>query len=108
MADMVAIIGAGLTLLGSIFGLLAAIGLLRFPDLLTRLHAVALAGGIGGMMSFLAIIVVSHDLGMALRALLGLAFLLLTTPVSAHLLARITHWHDRENAVETVVDDLRA
>ncbi|RYE53071.1 MAG: hypothetical protein EOP20_13955 [Hyphomicrobiales bacterium] len=44
---------------------------------------------IGEILAWLgAIAIVSVDSAIVLRALLGLAFLALTTPVSAHLLAR--------------------
>ena len=83
--------GAVLMLLGSVFSLLASIGVLRFPDLLTRMHAASKAGAVGGGLLLLAVALVSLDAAVALRALLGIGFLLLTTPVAAHLLARVTY-----------------
>ncbi|MDB5623034.1 MAG: monovalent cation/H(+) antiporter subunit [Devosia sp.] len=83
--------GAMLMLLGSLFSLLATIGVLRFPDLLTRMHAASKAGAVGGGLLLLAVALVSLDAAVALRALLGILFLLLTTPVAAHLLARVSY-----------------
>jgi multicomponent Na+:H+ antiporter subunit G len=74
--------------IGSIFGLLAAIGIVRLPDLLTRMHAASKAGLVGAGLILVGIIIASGESAIALRALLGLLFLALTTPVSAHLLAR--------------------
>ena len=40
-------VAAALLLVGSLFCVVAALGLVRFPDLYTRLHAAAKAGPIG-------------------------------------------------------------
>jgi multicomponent Na+:H+ antiporter subunit G len=87
-ADLAAVIGGVLLLLGAGFTVLATIGVLRFPDLLTRLHAASKAGAVGGGLILLAVGIVSLDAAVLLRAIVGIAFLMLTTPVAAHLLAR--------------------
>ena len=81
-------LAAALILAGSLFSLLAAVGVVRLPDLLTRMHAASKAGVVGAGLILLAIAVVSGDSAIVLRAILGILFLALTTPVSAHLLAR--------------------
>lgn len=81
-------LGAALIIVGSVFGLLAAIGLLRLPDLYTRMHAASKAGVVGAGLILLAMAIVSGDGAIILRTVLGIVFLALTTPVSAHLLAR--------------------
>lgn len=73
---------------GGVFGLLAAIGILRLPDLYTRMHAASKAGLVGSGLTFVGIAIVAGDSAIILRAVLGILFLALTTPVSAHLLAR--------------------
>lgn len=80
---------AALTIVaGGVFGLLAGIGLLRLPDLYTRMHAASKAGLVGAGWTFVSIAIVSQDSSIVLRAILGIVFLALTTPISAHLLAR--------------------
>lgn len=81
-------VAAILMLAGSGFALLAAVGLLRFPELYTRLHAAAKAGPVGAGLILVGTAIVSQDLGLAIRCLLGLVFLILVSPISAHLLAR--------------------
>jgi multicomponent Na+:H+ antiporter subunit G len=76
---------------GGVFSLLAAVGMLRLPDLYTRMHAASKAGVVGAGLVLLAVAIVSLDVAVALRAVLGILFLLLTTPVAAHLLARATY-----------------
>lgn len=74
--------------LGGLFGLLAAVGVLRLPDLYTRMHSASKAGLLAGGLLLLGIALAAGESAIILRALLGALFLALTTPVSAHLLAR--------------------
>jgi len=91
---------------GAGFSLIAAVGVLRLPDLYTRLHAASKAGAIGTGLIFLAVAVASLDGAVILRALLGIVFLLLSTPVSAHLLARAAFRSGEAPAPATTIDDL--
>ena len=107
IGDIALCLGGGLLILGAIFTLLAAIGVVRLPDLYTRMHAASKAGAVGGGLILLAVAVVSMDAAVALRAIIGVIFLLLTTPVSAHLLARASYiagYHAHES---TLRDDLK-
>lgn len=99
--------GCALLVAGALFCLLAAIGVLRLPDLLTRMHAASKAGAVGGGLILLAVPLVSLDSSVALRAILGVMFLLLTTPVSAHLLARASLGSTEQTPPLVTVDELR-
>ncbi len=81
-------IASALLLIGSAFCALAALGLLRLPDLYTRLHAASKAGTLGAGLILLGVGLASGDVSIAVRCVLGVLFVVLTTPVSAHLLAR--------------------
>ena len=104
IADLAVYFGCVLLLLGAAFTLLAAIGVLRLPDLLTRMHAASKAGIVGGGLILLAVALVSFDAAVALRAIIGIAFLVLTTPVSAHLLAKVSY-RFRTHSDETLLED---
>jgi multicomponent Na+:H+ antiporter subunit G len=95
-------------LIGAVFSLLASAGILRFPDLYTRLHAATKAGTVGAGFVLLAIAVSAFDLSVALRALAGLAFLVLTSPIAAHLLARAAYLAGEKPSNITVVNDLES
>lgn len=88
MTAALAILTALMLLAGSFFTLAAAIGLIRLPDLFTRMHAASKAGPVGAGLLVVAAGIWSGDAGVLARCIAGFFFLILTTPVSAHLLAR--------------------
>lgn len=81
-------VAAVLLLAGSLLSAIAALGIVRFPDVYTRLHAASKAGPLGAGLILLAVAFMSADWAVAVRCGLGFLFLILTSPVSAHLLAR--------------------
>ena len=99
-------VAGSLLVLGACFSLLAALGLLRFPDLYTRLHAATKAGTVGAGFVLLAIAFASFDLSVSLRALGGVAFIILTSPIAAHLLARAAYLSGERPSNITVVNEL--
>jgi len=77
-----------LLLLGSLSMLLAAIGLLRFPDFYTRCHAGTKAASLGAGLILLGALVPIDDPDIAIRVWLTILFVFLTVPVAGHLLGR--------------------
>lgn len=107
LADIALCLGGVLLILGAIFTLLAAVGVVRLPDLYTRMHAASKAGAVGGGLILLAVALVCMEAAVALRAVIGVIFLLLTTPISAHLLARASYLAGYRADESTVRDDLK-
>jgi multicomponent Na+:H+ antiporter subunit G len=107
MSEPLAYLAGALSLVGAIFGLLAAIGIVRMPDLYTRMHAATKAGTIGGGAVFLAVGAGFADGAVLVRSLIGIVFLALTTPVSAHLLARAAHLSGHQSESINEVDELQ-
>ena len=91
MLGLTSYISGAFLIVGAIFSLTATIGVLRFPDVYTRLHAAAKAGPVGAGFVLLAVAVAAFDAATALRAMVGIVFLILTAPVAAHLLARAAY-----------------
>jgi multicomponent Na+:H+ antiporter subunit G len=100
--------GCILLLLGASFSLIAAVGVLRLPDLYTRMHAASKAGAVGGGLILLAVALVCFDAAVALRAVIGVVFLLLTTPLAAHLLARASYQAADHSSANMVADELKS
>lgn len=78
-------------LLGGTLSMIAAVGVLRMPDLFLRMHAATKVGTVG--VSSIAIGVMIHfgSLTVISRGLLVIAFFLLTAPVAAHMIARAAY-----------------
>ncbi|MBL1375763.1 monovalent cation/H(+) antiporter subunit G [Zobellella iuensis] len=78
-----------LMLLGSFLMLLAGIGIIRMPDLLTRMHATSKAGALGaGLMAVGFAVFFFADTSVVVRALAVVVFVIMTAPIAAHVMAR--------------------
>ena len=100
------IVLAALVLGGCSFALIAAIGVWRLPDSLMRMHASSKAGTLGGSLLFFAVAIGLGEFDTVVRALAGVAFLLFTTPVASHLIARATYLLGVPRDPSQVRDDL--
>ena len=77
-------------LIGSFFVLVGVIGLLKFNDPMTRLHAPTKVGTVGIGMLLVASMVHSYDLGEpSTHELLIMALLFVTAPISANFIAKV-------------------
>ncbi len=74
---------------GGVFTLVGSIGLARFPDFFTRLHGPSKASTLGVGSILVASLMHFNALGeFALKELLIVFFIFVTTPVSAHVLCK--------------------
>lgn len=85
---MTEVIAAVLMLAGTAFMLIASIGLLRLPDLYMRMHAITKAGTLGIGLLLIGIAVHFADLSFTTRTIAVILFVLLTAPISAHMIGR--------------------
>jgi multicomponent K+:H+ antiporter subunit G len=99
---------AALLVIGGVFALVGAIGMLRFPDFFMRLHAPTKAStlGVGGVL--LASLVIHWAQGdHGLHELLITLFIFITAPVSANLLAKAALHSRVPSAAEVPADQPR-
>ncbi len=85
-----------LLLTGGVFVLVGSIGLSRLPDFYTRLHAPTKATtvGMGGIL-IASMVMMSVNQGyLSLHELLITLFLLITAPITAHMLAKTALHHE--------------
>lgn len=101
------IISNVLMLIGTAFLLLAAIGVLRMPDLFTRMQPATKAATLGVACVLLGAAFHFGDLGVTTRVVAAIIFFLLTAPVTAHLIARASYFVGTPLWRGTVVDELR-
>ncbi len=82
-----------LTLIGSFFILVGALGMFRFPDFYTRLHAATKVVTLGGFGIFLGSALIFNDTLATTRLILIAGFFLLTAPLSGYMVARAGYLH---------------
>lgn len=102
--------------IGCFFNMIGSIGLHRFPDVYTRLHAATKCTTFGAILLIVAVMIQSVNVWvtegisspqsvLTLHALIALVCILLTNPTSAHAIARAAHRSGIKPA-RAVVDDL--
>jgi multicomponent Na+:H+ antiporter subunit G len=96
-----------LMITGAAFLLLAAIGIIRMPDLYSRIQAATKAATLGVGCIILALAIHFVDLGITVRALLVIAFMFLTQPVAAHMIGRAAYFVGVPLWKNTIMDELR-
>jgi multicomponent Na+:H+ antiporter subunit G len=96
-----------LLLVGASFLLLAAIGLLRMPDLFTRMSAATKGTTLGVGCMLLAVGIYFPGLGITTRALAAIVFFFVTAPVAAHMIGRAAYFVGVPLWEGTVRDELR-
>lgn len=96
-----------LMVVGALFSLVAAIGLVRLPDVYSRMHAASKAGTVGSGLLLLAAGVHAGDAATLARAAAGFIFFILTAPIAAHLLAKAAHQAGFPLLAPSVRDDLK-
>jgi multicomponent Na+:H+ antiporter subunit G len=82
------IIGWVLILGGGIFVIIGAVGLIRMPDLFTRLHAASVGDTFGAGLMLIGMMVMAGLSLVTLKLLFLLLFLWFAGPVATHALAR--------------------
>lgn len=77
-----------LVISGATLALLASVGVLRMPDLFTRMQASTKASTLGLGCLLAGVALRNPEFSFVIRAISIAAFMLLTTAVSAHVIAR--------------------
>ena len=83
--DMLSVL---LLFFGVLFILVGSIGLLRMPDVFTRMHAAGITDTIGAAAIILGLMLVAGWSIVLIKLLLVLIFLMLLNPTACHSLAR--------------------
>lgn len=95
-----------LALFGALFVLMAAVGIVRMPDTYLRISVTTKAATLGIGMIMLAAGIYFYELAVITKVLAIILFLLLTAPVSAHLIGRASYFSGVKLWEKSVEDDL--
>ncbi|PWA12765.1 Na+/H+ antiporter subunit G [Pueribacillus theae] len=96
--------------IGIVFTVVAAIGVIRFPNVYSRIHAASKSATLGVLNLLLATflyfwLIEGHFNS---RLLLGIAFLFITAPIGGHIIARAAYMSGVKLSKKAVQDDLAA
>jgi multicomponent Na+:H+ antiporter subunit G len=100
-------VAAVLLALGAILMVLSSIGIVRMPDLYTRMSASSKAAGLGSSLVLAAVGVHFATLDVAARSIAAILFIFLTVPVAAHMVARAGYLARVPIWDRTIQDDLQ-
>jgi len=95
------ILAALLVVVGTFFGFVATVGIIRLPDLYSRLHAASKSDTLGSVLSLAGVAVVLGIGTESMKLVFLLVFLFVTSPTAAHAIARAA----KEQEVEPAGDD---
>ena len=102
---MIDILTAIMWIAGASFALLAALGVLRLPDVFTRMQASTKASTLGLGCLLIGAALQLGDLASLIRLVSIGAFILLTTPVAGHVIARAAYRANVPLWAGTVLDE---
>jgi multicomponent Na+:H+ antiporter subunit G len=85
---------------GGLFGVTGAVGLFRFPDFYTRMHAASITDTLCPGLILLGLMLQSASVLMFLKLVLVLLILAYTGPTTAHALAKAA----RQDKVDPLLD----
>ena len=101
--------------IGVFFNVLAGVGLLRFPDVYTRLHAGTKCTTFGSIFLIGSVVLIGLKMWwegntngsvLSIHCIFALIAILLTNPVGAHAIARAAH-RSGVMPAKAIVDDLK-
>ena len=100
-------VSVALMLAGMSFIVIAALGIVRMPDLFTRMSASTKAATLGIGLLLTATAVHFNDVTVTSRVVATIVFLLLTSPVAAHSIGRAAYTAGIPLWQRTLFDELR-
>ena len=85
---MYELIAGSLIILGGVFAVIGALGLLRMPDVLIRMHASTKIGTLSTGLILAGCAVTFWASDITIRVIAIMLFILLTAPIGAHMMGR--------------------
>ncbi|WP_306233655.1 monovalent cation/H(+) antiporter subunit G [Agrococcus beijingensis] len=98
------VVGAILILIGASFTLTAAIGLVRLPDVLNRMHAASKPQSLGFLLLCLGLAFVLREGSATAMLAVAAGLQLVTAPVATQMMAKAAH-RTKQYRADLVVDD---
>lgn len=101
------LLSSAMLLVGVSLALVGAVGLLRLPDVFSRMHAATKPATLGLLLITVGAALRMNDGSDAVKLLLVAAFQFITAPVAAHMIGRAAYRSGAGALDELVLDELR-
>ncbi|PNT86535.1 monovalent cation/H(+) antiporter subunit G [Coxiella burnetii] len=92
---------------GTLFIFIASVGILRMPDLLTRMHAATKAGSLGVGLVLGGVAIYFGTWTVTIEAVVIVWFIVMTAPIASHLIARASYFDNIKLTKTTFIDELQ-
>jgi multicomponent Na+:H+ antiporter subunit G len=104
---MVEWVSALLLIFGSLFMLVAAIGVVKLPDVYMRMHAITKAASLGAILMLTAVFIWHPQWIVGVEALMVILFVIFTAPIGTHMLAKVSHKMDVPIGEGYIMDEMK-
>jgi multicomponent Na+:H+ antiporter subunit G len=98
------IVGMACICIGIAFDFFGVLGLVRLPDVYNRLQAATKCVTFGSAGILFGVLILQGFNSFGFKAIIGIVFIFLASPVAAHAIARAAHRSGIPLAKETIVD----
>ena len=88
---MIEIISAIIIIVGVLFVAIGSIGILRLPDFYIRISAITKAATMGVACIMIGVAINFNEISIAIKAFFVVIFLLITSPIAAHIIGRAAY-----------------
>lgn len=96
-----------LLMAGALFMLVAAIGVVKLSDVYMRMHAITKAASLGAILMLAAVVLWHPQWIVGIEALMVVLFVILTSPIGAHMIARVAYRMKVPTGEGYVMDELK-
>lgn len=100
-------IAAFLLIFGSLFMLVAAIGVVKLSDVYMRMHAITKAASLGAILMLASVSLIYVQWIVWLEALMVVVFVIITAPIASHMIAKAAYKTDKQLGNDYVMDELK-
>lgn len=100
-------VSAFLLIMGAFFMFLAGLGVFRFPDLYTRMHAATKAASFGVGLMLAGFVIYYFDFYLLIESILILGFVFITAPIASHMIGRAGYLLKAPLYKETIADEMQ-
>lgn len=99
-------IAAFFLIAGSLFMLVAAIGVVKLSDVYMRMHAITKAASLGAILMLASVSLIYTQWIVWVEALMVVVFIIITAPIASHMIAKAAHKGGNPKGPGYIMDEL--